>query len=153
VFDLRNYLPYLLNRVGFAVSDTFAESLAEASLTVPSWRVLAVLMTEGTIRIGEVAELTSIELSTLSRLISGLQRRGLVARKGAKEDARVVNVALTARGRAVVQRLLPAAVDLEERLLSGMPAGDVAELKRLLNNLFVNITDRPAPYASRTRSA
>jgi DNA-binding MarR family transcriptional regulator len=153
VFDLRDYLPYLLNRVGLAVTDAFAEALAEASLSVPSWRVLAVLLNEGTIRIGELAELTSIELSTLSRLISGLQRRGLVARKDAKEDARVVNVALTARGRAVVQRLLPAAVSLESRLVSGMPAGEIAELKRLLDKLYVNIADESTLYSSRTRSA
>lgn len=153
MFDLRNYLPYLLNRVGFAVTDAFSESLAEASLTVPSWRVLAVLMHEGTIRIGELAELTSIELSTLSRLINALQRRGLVARKTAKEDARVVNVALTARGRGVVQRLLPAAVDLEDRLVSGIPAGEIAELKRLLDKLYVNITDESELYSPRTRSA
>jgi MarR family transcriptional regulator, organic hydroperoxide resistance regulator len=153
VFDLRNYLPYLLNRVGFAVSDAFAGSLAEASLTVPSWRVLAVLMTEGTVRIGELAELTSIEISTLSRLISGLQRRGLVARKSAKNDARVVNVALTARGRAVVTRLVPDAVELEERLVAGMPAGEIAELKRLLVKLYVNITDQGAESSAHRRSA
>lgn len=139
MFDLRSYLPYLLNRVGFAVTDTFGETLADASLTVPSWRVLAVLMSDGVVRIGELAALTSIELSTLSRLVNALQKRGLVVRKTAKNDARVVNVALTARGRSVTAALVPQAEELERRLLAGMPANDVTELKRLLEQLHANI--------------
>ena len=139
MFDLRSYLPYLLNRVGFAVTDTFGKTLADASLTVPSWRVLAVLMSDGVVRIGELATLTSIELSTLSRLVNSLQKRGLVVRKNAKNDARVVNVALTARGRSVTAALVPQAEELERRLLAGLPAGDVAELKRLLEHLHANV--------------
>lgn len=139
MFDLRSYLPYLLNRVGFAVTDTFGKTLTDASLTVPSWRVLAVLMSDGVVRIGELATLTSIELSTLSRLVNSLQKRGLVVRKNAKNDARVVNVALTARGRSVTAALVPQAEELERRLLAGMPAGDVAELKRLLEHLHANV--------------
>lgn len=140
MFDLRNYLPYLLNRVGFAVSDVFAEALAEESLTVPHWRVLAVLMHEGTMRVSELSELTSIEISTLSRLLSGLQRRGLLTRKSAKDDARVVNVTLAARGRAIVTRLLPSAVALEDRLIAGISPKDVVQLKGLLAKLYINIT-------------
>ena len=153
MFDLRSYLPYLLNRVGFAVTDAFGEALAEASLTVPAWRVLAILLRDGVLRIGELAELTSIELSTLSRLVDTLQRRGFVTRKNAKNDARVVNVALTARGRATTTALLPAAAELENRLVAGMPASDVAELKRLLDKLYLNITHAADGRSSESRSA
>jgi DNA-binding MarR family transcriptional regulator len=139
VFELRLYLPYLLNRTGSAVADAFADALAEASLTVPAWRVLAVLLRDDLLRIGELAELTSIEFSTLSRLVGTLERRGFVVRKGAKDDARVVNVALTARGRAIANRLLPAAVELERRLVEGMSAAEVSDLRRLLGQLYENI--------------
>jgi DNA-binding MarR family transcriptional regulator len=153
VFDLSSYLPYLLNRVGFAVTDAFNETLAEEALSVPSWRVLAVLFRDGSLRIGQLAELTSIELSTLSRLIGTLQRRNLVQRKTGKNDARVVNVALTARGRSTTARLLPAATGLESRLVDGMPAEEVVELKRLLDRLYANITRGSAENAPLTQSA
>jgi DNA-binding MarR family transcriptional regulator len=65
VLDLRSYLPYLLNRVGFAVTDVFSETLAADDLTVPMWRVLAVLLHHGPQRIGDLADLTSIEISPL----------------------------------------------------------------------------------------
>ena len=144
MLDLSRYLPYLVNRVGFAVAEVFSESLADASLTVPSWRVLAVLLGRGSLRIGALAVETSIDVSTLSRLVGSLQRRGLVARKIAKDDARVVNVALTARGRSIATALVPAAHALERRLVDGMPEEEVAELKRLLVKLHANIIDATA---------
>ncbi len=161
MFELRSYLPYLLNRVGFAVTDVFTESLAEAALTVPSWRVLAVLMSDGALRISELADLTSIELSTLSRLINTLAARGLVVRKAAKNDARVVNVALTARGRSIAAGLVPEATILEARLVEGISAAEVSQLKRLLDKLYVNITGevasdadlQPAQPSARDRTA
>ena len=42
--DLANYLPYLLNRVGFAMVESFsADALKGTGLSIDMWRVLAVL--------------------------------------------------------------------------------------------------------------
>lgn len=139
MFQLQTYLPYLLNRAGFAVTEAFGGALAGASLTVPGWRVLAALLAGERLRVGELAELTSIEFSTLSRLVDALQRRGLVARKPSKDDARVVHVALTARGRTIATGLVPAALELEGRLVEGMSAAEVSELRRLLGRLYRNL--------------
>jgi DNA-binding MarR family transcriptional regulator len=148
MFDLTAYLPYLLNRAGFAATTAFTDALAEVSLTVPGWRVLVVLLRGDRLRVGELADRTSIEFSTLSRLIDALQRRGLVARKPAKDDARVVHVSLTARGRAVTRQLLPEAVALERRMIAGMSAAEVGDLRRLLEKLYENIRGEEATQRS-----
>ncbi|MGA2393062.1 MAG: MarR family transcriptional regulator [Candidatus Lustribacter sp.] len=148
MFDLTAYLPYLLNRAGFAATTAFTDALAEVSLTVPGWRVLVVLLHGDRLRVGELADRTSIEFSTLSRLIDALQRRGLVARKPAKDDARVVHVSLTARGRAVTRQLLPEAVALERRMIAGMSAAEVGDLRRLLEKLYENIRGEEATQRS-----
>jgi DNA-binding MarR family transcriptional regulator len=139
VFDLRTYLPYLLNRVGFAVSESFGAVLETERLTLPMWRVMAVLHHYGAQRISDLAELTSIEMSTLSRLLNGMERRRLTGRKRATGDARAVYVSLTQRGRTLTEKLLPAAVELEERLAGGLEPHDVAALKRILNILYENV--------------
>lgn len=151
MFDLTTYLPYLLNRAGFAAATAFADALAEVSLTVPGWRVLAVLLHDDRQRVGALAELTSIEFSTLSRLIDTLQRRGLVARTPAKDDARAVHVSLTARGRAIARRLRPQAVALEQRMIAGMSDAEIGDLRRLLDKLYENIRDEGG--AQRSASA
>jgi DNA-binding MarR family transcriptional regulator len=153
VLDLRSYLPYLLNRVGFAVTDVFSETLAADDLTVPMWRVLAVLLHHGPQRIGDLADLTSVEISTLSRLLSTMQRRKLLTRKRARNDARVVMVSLTERGHDLTEALVPAAADLETRLVGELDTSEIALLKRTLDKLYANISSDSGGAAEDVRSA
>src|SRR5215210_2877929 len=63
--DLDNYLPYLLNRVGFALVSSFtASALAQHDLTIDMWRVLAALSNRGELRQVDLSTMTSIEAST-----------------------------------------------------------------------------------------
>ena len=78
VLDLGDYLPYLVNRVGARIAASFTRELEPYSLSLPMWRVLAVLAQAGEQRQIDLAELTSIDASTLSRLVKTVQRLGLV---------------------------------------------------------------------------
>src|ERR1700686_2011781 len=79
--DLGDYLPYLVNRVGTIIADQFgAEALAPHGLSIAMWRVIAVLASAGPQRQIDLAELTSTDASTLSRLVTRLVRLGLVPR-------------------------------------------------------------------------
>jgi DNA-binding MarR family transcriptional regulator len=144
MLDLNEYLPYLINRVGNAISDAFAEVLAEHDLTISMWRVLAVLLHGGPQSMTNLAELTTVELSTLSRLVGAMQRRGLVSRKRGAGDGRYVSVALTARGSTLTARLVPPAADLQDRMIAGMNSADVATLRRLLRELHATINGSAA---------
>ena len=73
--DLGDYLPYLTNRVGTIVAEQFgADALAEHGLSIAMWRVMAVLASHGSQRQIDIADHTSIEVSTLSRLVPRLTR-------------------------------------------------------------------------------
>jgi DNA-binding MarR family transcriptional regulator len=144
MLDLNEYLPYLINRVGFAVSEAFGDELAKDALTISMWRVLAVLLHNGPQYMTNLAELTTVELSTLSRLVGTMQRRGLVTRKRNGSDGRQVSVSLSTRGATLTTRLLPAAAELQERMIEGMPASDVATLRRLLKKLHATIHESGA---------
>lgn len=131
-FDLDDYLPYLVNRVATRFVATFSRDLRESGIALPMWRVLAVLWHHGPMRLGALAERTTIELSTLSRSIGGMERRGLVTRRREEPDARAVQVALTESGSALTQRLIPAALACEAAALRVLSAGEAEELRRLL---------------------
>src|SRR5262245_54350722 len=66
--DLSEYLPYLINRVGAALVERFTqEALETAHLTIGMWRLLLVLSNHGGTRQVDLANLTSIEVSNVSR--------------------------------------------------------------------------------------
>jgi DNA-binding MarR family transcriptional regulator len=138
--DLSEHLPYLINRVGSALVARFsAEALAGAHLSIASWRVLAVLSNNGGLRQTDLAEMTSIEASTLSRLITRLVRDDLVRRTRSNEDSREVAVALTRKAKTLMARLVPIAVGLQTAATQKLSKQDLATLKRVLRKMHNNL--------------
>ena len=85
---LDGYLPYLLNRAGSRIATAFSEEVRSLGATLQIWRVLAALRERDGCRMGDLSETTSIEVSTLTRLVDGMERKGLVARRRGDVDAR-----------------------------------------------------------------
>jgi DNA-binding MarR family transcriptional regulator len=139
--DLANYLPYLINRVGFALVASFtADALTGHDLSIDMWRVLAALSNNGGQRQVDLSSMTSIDASTLSRLVSRMVRTGLVTRIRSQRSSREVVVALSPKGRALVQRIIPIAKRLEQKASAGLTAKDLAVVKRLLTQMHGNLS-------------
>ena len=141
--DLDNYLPYLVNRVGTIIAEQFgAEALAPYRLSIAMWRVMAVLASKGSQRQIDLAGLTSIDASTLSRLVTRLVRLGVVSRTRSASSTREVVVSLTAKGKAQVARLIPMAREYEAIAIAGVPPGELAGLKSGLRRIYANMKNR-----------
>jgi len=141
--ELDDYLPYLINRVGTALALRFtADQLAAHGLSIAMWRVLAVLSSNGGQRQIDLAALTSIDASTLSRLVTRLVRMGVVSRTRSRTNSREVLVSLSAKGRAIVDRLVPAALSLEDALGRGLSQRDGTIVKRALRRMYANLSRR-----------
>jgi DNA-binding MarR family transcriptional regulator len=140
--DLDDYIPYLINRVGFALVANFtANPLSGHDLSIAMWRVLAALSANGEQRQVDLAGMTSIDVSTLSRLVTRLVRRGLVTRTRSKANSREVLVELSPKGRALVETMIPVAGKLEATAIAGVPAKDLAAVKRALRRMYANLAD------------
>ena len=84
--------------------------------------------------------MTSIEVSTLSRLITRLVRAGLVRRTRSRANGREVAVALTPRAQALLARLVPVAAGLQDTAARGLAKRDLATLRRVLRQMHGNLT-------------
>ncbi len=137
---LDDYLPYLVNRVGAALVESYTQrALAAHKLTIDMWRVLAALSNNGGQRQIDLADVTSIEASTVSRLVTRLVRLGLVTRSRSETSNREVVVQLSPKGRALVKKLIPVALGLEGAAAEGISAADLAQLKRTLRKIYTNL--------------
>jgi DNA-binding MarR family transcriptional regulator len=154
--DLGDYLPYLVNRLGGAVAAQFsADPLARHDLGIEMWRVMAALASTGGQRQIDLADLTSIEASTLSRLISRMMRMDIVTRTRSATSSREVTVKLSTKGNALVARLIPIARHFEDIAIAGVPPQDLAITKRCLRRMYENVKNAGAAEAgkqSRKRS-
>ena len=138
--QLENYLPYLVNRVGAALADRFtATTLERHHLSIMMWRVLVVLSNNGGRRLIDLSQMTSIDLSTLSRMVARLVRLGIVSRKRSKVSDREVEVKLTLKGQSLVVRIIPIGIDYEKQLIKDISASDVAIAQRVLRQMYANL--------------
>lgn len=140
-FDITVYLPYLVNRTGVHLAVAFSNVIARHGINLQMWRVLAALNHRDGLRISDLASLTSIDISTLSRLLGNMEKKSLLARKRAGGgDARVVTVHLTDHGATMTKALIPVAQRTEIAALEGFTDAEIATLKQMLNRVYANIS-------------
>ena len=136
---LNSYLPYLLNRAGARIAAAFSEEVRPLGATLQKWRVLAALREGDGRRMGDLSETTSIEVSTLTRLVDNMEKKGLVARRRDAADARAVALHVTPAGRRLTQRITPIAERYESVALAGFTAAEADILKAALRRLYSNM--------------
>jgi DNA-binding MarR family transcriptional regulator len=136
---LVSYLPYLLNRAGARIATAFGEEVRPLGASLQIWRVLAALREWDGRRMGDLSETTSIEVSTLTRLVDNMEKGGLVERRRDAGDARAVALYVTAAGRRLTRRILPIAERYETVALKGFSAREAATLKKALQRLYDNM--------------
>ena len=130
-----DYLSYLLGRASHAVYQEFHNEVKAAGLSSLEWRVLATLANGHRYTIGDLAHDVLAKQPTLTKLIQRMEQSGWVESGADESDARRTLVYETAKGRAVVMRLIRAAKAHEKQVLSGFSANEVATLKKILNTL------------------
>jgi DNA-binding MarR family transcriptional regulator len=136
-FDLEAFVPYLLNRVGIRIAMEIARELLREQISYSSWRVLFTLAYVGPQQMIELASLANFEISTLSRVVTGLERDRLLKRVDG--EARNRGVALTIRGAKLVERLRPIALKYEAAALSDFTPAERQTLIALLCRLHQNL--------------
>lgn len=136
---LDGYLPYLLNRAGARIATAFSEEVRPLGATLQTWRVLAALHERDGRRMGDLSETTSIEVSTLTRLVDGMEKKGLVTRRRDATDARAVTLHASPAGRRMTRIILPIAERYEKVALEGFSEAEARVLKTALRRLFDNM--------------
>lgn len=136
---LDRYLPYLLNRAGSRIAAAFSDEVRPHGATLQMWRVLAALRDRDGRRMGDLSETTSIEVSTLTRLVDSMEKKGLVVRRRAAEDARAILLHVTPDGRRLTRRIVPIAKRYERVALAGFKPNEAESLKAALRRLYANM--------------
>jgi MarR family transcriptional regulator, organic hydroperoxide resistance regulator len=141
MYRLTNSVPYLLNRVGVRMGEMFSQRLAPYDVTLPMYRVLAGLSERADQRLGDLSEMTSVELSTLSRLVGTMKRQGFVSRARPDANGRTVEINLTPKGRALATKLMPLAAEFEWVGTQGLTSGEISILKDRLVAIYRNLDE------------
>jgi DNA-binding MarR family transcriptional regulator len=115
----------------------------DRELTFSQWTTLVALYDGKITTAGDLAHNICHDGGSLTRLIDQMVERGYVTRTRSEQDRRSVKLALTPRGRAVVEALAPDVMNFWNTLLSGFSHDEVDTLIALLTKLVIATEGAP----------
>lgn len=86
-----------------------------------------------------LAEKIGVTRATMTGLITGLVKEGLIRRSYAKADRRRQKLRLTAKGKALLEEILPDYWSRIRKLTDGLNEAEKKEMVRLLNKIAAGI--------------
>jgi DNA-binding MarR family transcriptional regulator len=133
---------YVLDeQVGFLLRKAQQRHLAiftgqmPGDLTPMQFAALVKLSEGGPCSQNSLGRQTAMDVATIKGVVTRLQARGLVDKTDDPDDRRMSLIALTAAGRATVDRLLPVAEAISRQTLDPLTPGEQARFLALLAKL------------------
>ena len=134
---LEKFMPYQLARLSSTVSTTIARAYdKEFGLSIPEWRVIAILGRFPGLSAVEVAEQAFLDKVAVSRAVTKLIKSGRIDRQFADADRRRSILNLSARGREVHDGVAKLALKFEDDLLEGLDEADVEQFNAVMDRLL-----------------
>jgi len=133
ILDLERFLPYRLSVLSNRISADIARLYDKRhGISIPEWRVIAVLARRPGLSATEVAQRTAMDKVAVSRAVSALLDGGRILRDTDEDDRRRSVLRLSEAGRAIYADVAPRAIAYEQRLLDALQPDERQALDRLL---------------------
>lgn len=134
---LEYFLPYRLAVLSTTISATVARAYDKRfGVSIPEWRVIAVLGRFPGLSAVEVAERTMMDKVAVSRAVTKLIKNGHIDRVFADTDKRRSILNLSEDGRRLHDEIAELALQFERDLLLGFSAEELDSLNSLMERLL-----------------
>jgi DNA-binding MarR family transcriptional regulator len=148
----RNPLFNLL-RLGKRYGHLLEDRLQPLGLSRSQARVLTLLAENNGLTASDLLPCIAVEPASMTRLLQGLERAGLVERQPHPTDGRASLLSLTERGRAEQRRVVELMADLDRELSSVLTEKEEGELLQILSRLLKRIEEMESEGARITAAA
>ena len=135
--EIRDLLSFRLHRVANLLSrGAELRYRREFGVSLWEWRSVALLgSAAGPLSLGDLAQAAGIHKSQMSRVVSGLAQRRLVARSSNSADGRGVQLALSKSGRKLYDGLIGAAAERDAVFRKCLSGNEREVFERALSKL------------------
>jgi DNA-binding MarR family transcriptional regulator len=130
-----NRFAELLSAVAREVTLRQASDVCCGDLTLEQFQTLRALSASEQLSISALSAQLRVDMSTMSRNATVLERNGYLLRARSAEDARIVHVRLTAKGRRALESLRCEERDVLKDVYQRLPVADRSTVLRALEAL------------------
>jgi len=137
---LEDFLPYRLAILSHTVS-TLIDRVYDKrfGLTIPEWRVIAIVGRSPGLSAVEVAARTMLGKVAVSRAVTKLIKAGRIDREFADADRRRSILTLSEEGRKVHDEVAPLALEMEADILHGLSNEQIKSLNIAIERLLARV--------------
>lgn len=134
---LEDFLPYRLSVLSNTISTTVARAYDKRfKVSIPEWRVIAILGRFPGLSAVEVAERTMLDKVAVSRAVTKLIKKGRIDREFADADKRRSILNLSEEGKKLHDEIAELALGFERDLLQGLSDEELAQLNSTMERLL-----------------
>lgn len=137
-FSPENSVMYLLRVALVGMGQAVNRELAMEESSLPQWLPLFKAHRGGANTVVELARQCTIDVSTMTRLLDRLEKKGLCRRERSTTDRRVVQIVLTPEGQAVAERVPAVLCRVYNQALAGFSVDEWQQLQALLIRMGCN---------------
>jgi len=134
---------YLIARTAGRYAIDMENALRVIDMDLPSWRALMIVFETNPSSVSEIADRAVMRLSTMTRVVQRLEKRGLLKVARRKGDARVTEVYISSTGERAVLQVRAIASRLYNIAFHEFTADEIEMLNALLPRVFGNLAIRP----------
>src|SRR5262245_12034834 len=150
---LRREIMFQLNDVARAMRTYVDQCARRHGMTRAQWGVLLRLEREEGMMQAEMAESLEVQPISLARLLDRLCDQKLVERRPHPRDRRANRLYLTAKGRAILERLVPLGRQISGNVLASFDEAEAAALLKQLLRIKSNLRKSSAGNGAGRRQA
>jgi MarR family 2-MHQ and catechol resistance regulon transcriptional repressor len=128
-----------LMRAADAFSGSLQREMAAKRLSGSQFGVLEALLHRGPLFQGDLAGKLLRSCGSITAVVEGLEKRGLVERRRDATDKRFVQVSLTGKGKTLIAGLFPAHAKAVAEQFSALSASETDQLRALCRKLGTSV--------------
>ena len=137
-YEIGKSIGYLLGRAKNMLSLGVEQEVSGLDMTHAQAICLMMLAKGEATTVTDLARNLYTDAGSVTRLLSRMEKRGLIARTRRDDDRRVVDLSITAEGHAMVEQLPAAFCNVMRRHFDGFTHAEIAVLRDMLVRVIAN---------------
>ena len=140
-YSMKNYSPeesigYLLKRAGSQLASTIDRELAEFDMTHAQLGIFLKLLHGHANTAADLAREQMTDTGAMTRMLDRLEEKGFVERTRSSTDRRIVEVALTTKGKQLADSMTQVAINALNHHLRNFSSAEIAQFKDFLRRMI-----------------
>lgn len=138
-------LAHLVRDAARAFGRSLQDRLAAHAISFGHWTFLRILWESDGLTQKQLSDEAGVMAPTTFAAVTAMEELGYVKREQRPGNRKNVHVTLTRRGRALKQKLIPLAEEVNRIGVEGLAAADVATARRVLITIITNLAKNSDP--------